>query len=231
MSSSIVDEKAFSEHRVQTSFLANPERKALVWIAQRIPRWISPDMLTFFGLFGMVWVGLSYYLAHMHWLFLVSASLGHIMNWAGDSLDGSLARARNQQRPRFGYYFDHLIDAFGIAFMLYGMAYSHLVKEYLVWPVLTMFFIAHINTYLVTNTRGLFKISYLRISTTEARVAMIILNTVLIFVNDIRIFGIHCTLVDIIAVFTSLFLLVAVIRSAYINLSALDKEERAKWKS
>jgi archaetidylinositol phosphate synthase len=218
-----------SEKRVQTSLLAEPERRALLWIAPRLPGWVSPDMMTYLGLLAMAIVGLCYYLTRYSNIFLILASLGYVGNWLGDSLDGTLARVRNQQRPRYGYYLDHLVDAFGVAFMIFGLAYSGLISQPFVWTVLALFFIASINTYLATNSVKVFKISYFRVSTTEARVLLIIMNTILIWVKKVKIFGFTAYLLDLVAGLISLFLLVAIIRSAVTNLRKLNKEERAKW--
>lgn len=218
-----------SEKRVQSSLLAEPERRALLWIAPRLPRWVSPDMMTYLGLLAMAFVGLCYYLTSRSNFFLILAGIGYVLNWLGDSLDGTLARVRNQQRPRYGYYLDHLVDAFGVAFMIFGLAYSGLISQPFVWLVLSLFFIASINTYLATNSVKIFKISYLRLSTTEARVLLIIMNIVLIWVKKIKIFGFTAYILDIVAALISLFLLFAILRSAFKNLRKLDKEERAKW--
>jgi len=222
------DEK-LSGRRVQTSLLADIEKKALLWFAPRLPIWVTPDHLTYLGLIAMALVGLSYYLAKFGSIFLVIASIGHVVNWFGDSMDGTLARYRNQQRPKYGYYLDHLVDAFGMAFMIFGLAYSGLISQPFVWLVLSLFFIASINTYLATNSVQVFKISYMRVSTTEARVLLIIMNTILIWVKKVRIFGFTGYLLDIVAGAIAAFLLAAIIRSAWKNLSKLDKQERAKW--
>jgi len=224
-------QNTFSDQRIQTSFLAGPEKKALLWLAPRMPQWVTPDVLTYIGLFGMGMCGLGYYLATKHWIFLVISSLGHVVNWFGDSLDGTLARYRKQQRPKYGYYLDHLVDAFGMAIMIFGLAYSGLAHQTYIWLVLCLFFIASINTYLVTSTTGVFKISYLRFSTTEARVALILMNTMLIFVQNVNIFGLSFRWMDVLAILVSLFLLVAIIRSACKTLTVLDKQERALWKN
>lgn len=220
---------SLSDQRVQTSLLAGPEKKALLWIAPRLPGWVSPDLLTYVGLGAMVFVGLCYYLTPYGNIFLALASLGYVINWLGDSLDGTLARVRNQQRPRYGYYLDHLVDAFGVAAMIFGLAYSKLISHPFVWMVLTLFFIASINTYLATNSVKIFKISYLRVSTTEARVLLIIMNTVLIWIKKVKILGFTFYLLDLIAALISIFLLFVILRSAYKNLRKLDREERAKW--
>jgi len=218
-----------SEERIQTSFLAKPEKKALLWMAPRIPSWISPDMLTYFGLLGLMISGISYYLAYQHWGFLILASIGMIINWLGDSLDGTLARVRNKQRPKYGYYLDHLIDAFGISFFMIGISYSNIITQPLAWIVLILFFITCINTYLATNTLKVFKISHLKISTTEARVLLIIMNIILIFCKKITLFGFTAFCLDYLAVLIILYMLIATIRSAYKNLTKLGQEERALW--
>jgi len=218
-----------SEERIQTSILAKPERKALVWMAPRLPEWVTPDMLTFFGLFGLVISGISYYFAQEHWGFLILASIGLVINWLGDSLDGTLARVRKKQRPKFGYYLDHLIDSFGISILIFGLSYSNIITRSLSWIILILFFIACINTYLATSTVKEFKISYLKVSTTEFRVLMIIVNTILIFFKKITLFGFTTFWIDYVAVLVCLFLFVAIIRSAYKNLTKLNRQERALW--
>jgi len=223
------EEKAKSEDRWQTSILAGVEKKALLWIAPLIPRWIGPDLLTFLGLLGLVITGLAYYFTpYRDWL-LGIASAGLVINWLGDSLDGTLARVRNQQRPKYGYYLDHLIDAFGVSCLIFGLAYSGVVSQPFVWLVMALFFIASINTYLATNTVNIFKISYQRISTTEARVLLIIVNTILIFVKRITFFGFRFFWLDVMLGLGALFLLIVTIRSAFLNLRKLDAEERAVW--
>ncbi|MFH1941181.1 MAG: CDP-alcohol phosphatidyltransferase family protein [bacterium] len=225
------DEKTTGEERWQTSLLANVEKKALLWIAPKLPEWITPDMLTFLGLIGIMGCGLSYYIMHQRWWFLILASIGLVINWLGDSLDGTLARVRNRQRPKYGYYLDHLVDAFGITCLIFGLAYSGIVSQPVIWLVMALFLIASINTYLATNSVNVFKISYQRISTTEARVLLIIMNTVLIFAKKIHIFGWTFFWLDFIAGLGALFLFIVTIRSAYLNLRKLDREERAAWKS
>ena len=198
-------------------------------MAPRIPRWIGPDLLTFLGLLGLMITGLAYYFTpYRGWLLLV-ASAGLVINWLGDSLDGTLVLVRNQQRPKYGYYLDHLIDAFGVTCMIFGLAYSGMVSQPFVWLVLALFFIASVNTYLATNTVNIFKISYQRISTTEARVLLIIVNTILIFVKRMTLFGFRFFWMDVILGLGALFLFVVTIRSAFLNLRKLDAEERAVW--
>jgi archaetidylinositol phosphate synthase len=225
------DEKTKGEERWQISLLANVEKKALLWIAPKLPQWVTSDILTFLGLAGLIGCGLSYYFTYQHWWFLILASVGLVINWLGDSLDGTLARVRNRQRPKYGYYLDHLVDAFGITCLIFGLAYSGLVSQPAVWLVMALFLIASINTYLATNSVNVFKISYQRISTTEARALLIIMNTVLIFAKKIHIFGWTFFWLDFIAGLSALFLFIVTIRSAFLNLRKLDRQERALWKN
>ncbi|NLI16299.1 MAG: CDP-alcohol phosphatidyltransferase family protein [candidate division Zixibacteria bacterium] len=223
------DSSQFSSDRVQTSILSRPEKIALQWLAPRLPRWVSPDLLTFIGLFAMGLTGLGYYLAKFNDGFLWLASFGLALNWFGDSLDGTLARVRNQQRPKYGYYLDHLVDAFGVSIMIYGLAYSELASPEILWAILTLFLIASINAYLAAGAVNVLKISYAKISTTEARVILIILNVVLLFAKKVTIFGHRLHLLDFLSLPIAIFLLYTIIRSASLCLRQLDKEERAKW--
>lgn len=222
------DSNSEADH-IQTSFLAKIEKKSLIWLANRMPGWVTPDMLTYLGLFAMAWIGLCYYLAKRHWIFLILASVGFAVNWFGDSLDGTLARVRKKERPFYGYYIDHLVDAFGITLVIIGISYSRLVHHPFPLIVLALFLIASINTYLAAHAMNIFKISYLRLSTTEARIVLSIFNIILIFCQEINLFGVRIFLFDIIAIIMSLFLFIAILRSAIKNLIMLDREERAKW--
>ena len=114
--------------RIQTSLLNGVEKKALVWMASRMPQWVTSDMLTWFGLFGSALCGLGFFLTNysIYWLWL--SCLGLVINWFGDSLDGSLARVHNTQRPLYGYYLDHNIDTVTEAFMFIGAGLSPLMN-------------------------------------------------------------------------------------------------------
>src|SRR5258706_15988372 len=110
--------------RIQQSLLAGPEKKTLIWLATRLPAWVNSDHLSLLGLFSMIGAGLCYWLsaAHISMLWIVNALI--FCNWFGDSLDGTLARVRNRQRPRYGFYVDHVIDAVSAVFLLGGLALS-----------------------------------------------------------------------------------------------------------
>src|ERR1700676_2216863 len=110
--------------RLQNSFTAAPERKALLWLAARMPPSINSDHLTLLGFVAMFLAGCSYLLARWTPWGLLLATLCLALNWFGDSLDGTLARVRHRQRPRYGFYVDHLLDATGTFFLMSGLAFS-----------------------------------------------------------------------------------------------------------
>ena len=110
--------------RLQESFTATAERKALLWLATRMPPWVNSDHLTMAGFAAMFLAGASYALARTNRAWLLLATVFLAVNWFGDSLDGTLARVRNRQRPRYGFYVDHMIDTFGGLFLMGGLAIS-----------------------------------------------------------------------------------------------------------
>ena len=138
--------------RRQESWLAPVEKRCLLWLAKHTPRRVSPDHLTLLGFGAMVLAGACYGFARW-WppaLFLANVCLA--VNWLGDSLDGTLARVRQCQRPRYGFYVDHIVDSFGALCLLAGLGWS----GYMNWPVaaalLLSFYLLSINTYLATYT-------------------------------------------------------------------------------
>ncbi|MGH9782908.1 MAG: CDP-alcohol phosphatidyltransferase family protein, partial [Terriglobia bacterium] len=106
--------------RCQESLLAGLEKKCLVWLARRMPAWVHPDHLTLLGFAAMFLGGASYALAAWWSPFLLLVNVWLAVNWFGDSLDGTLARVRNRQRPRYGFYVDHMVDSFGALFLIGG---------------------------------------------------------------------------------------------------------------
>lgn len=166
--------------RELTFFLAQPEKRLLRAVAARLPRWITSDHLTLLGVLGSVAVGAGYALSgyNIHWLWLACAAL--VVNWFGDSLDGTLARVRQQERPRYGYYLDHLVDAFSTAVIGVGIGLSPFVRIEVALLLVVAYLALSINVYLETAVFGVFKLSYGRIGPTEARLIIIALNLLLL---------------------------------------------------
>ena len=173
--------------REQNSISSGLERRLLVWLAERTPAGINSDHLTVLGLVSMFGVGLSYAWAHWNRWGLAAATIGLALNWLGDSLDGTLARVRNCQRPRYGFYVDHVLDTFGALFLTSGLAMS----GYLDWRVaagmLTAFLMLSIETYLATYTLGTFKLSFWRFGPTELRLLLGLGNIALLLKPSSRV--------------------------------------------
>ena len=193
-----MDGVSFREaQRVHRSWLAEPERKCLVWLAERTPRWVNPDHLTLLGLLAMLLAGLSYWLARWHsWaLLLVILWLG--VNWLGDSLDGTLARVRRQPRPRYGFYVDHVVDAFGTAFLVGGLALSGYMSLPVAAGLLIVYLLLCIEVYLATHTLGTFRLSLAGISPTELRLLICLGNLAVLARPTVRLLGESYRLYDV----------------------------------
>ena len=157
------------DHR---SVLAAAEKRALIWMAERLPRWVTSDQLSALGLVSMAAAGLSFAaLGSTPWAALaVIVSL--TANWFGDSLDGTLARVRDQQRPRFGFYVDHVIDVAGTAMLIAGLAWSGRMDTTLALVALCAYLMVSAESYLATHALGVFRMSFLGVGPTELRVLL-----------------------------------------------------------
>ncbi|OLD00407.1 MAG: hypothetical protein AUH86_00355 [Acidobacteria bacterium 13_1_40CM_4_58_4] len=167
--------------RVHRSFLAAAEQRALVWMAERTPGWINSDHLTLLGFGAQVMAGVSYGLArwNRYWLLAVIAFLA--LNWLGDSLDGTLARVRQRQRPRYGFYVDHMIDSFGALALMGGLALSGYMHPLLAIGLLIAFLLLSIQSYLATHTLGEFQLSFWSFGPTELRILLAVGNVALLY--------------------------------------------------
>ena len=153
-------DKSFQDaRREQTSILAPLERAALRAMARRMPRWVNSDHLSLLGLAAMFLAGVCYALSGQNPLMLHLVNLFIFLNWFGDSLDGTLARYRDRQRPRYGFYVDHIIDTFGALFFIFGLALSGFMSERVAAALLIVFLMLAINSYLAAYALGIFKIS------------------------------------------------------------------------
>jgi phosphatidylglycerophosphate synthase len=199
--------------RIQASFSSNIEKRVLVWIAARLPRRMTPDHLTAIGFAGAIIAGLGYILTNWHEAFLWLSTFGFIVNWYGDSLDGTLARVRKIQRPKYGFFIDHNVDALTALVITIGAGISPYFSFSAVLLVLIAYLIMCIFTYINTYLRGVLKISYSGLGPTELRLAIIILNTFFYFVhmeqNSImEVKGIKLRFFDLAAVGVALVLMI-----------------------
>jgi len=172
------------DHKRVNDILLGPlERPALQWLAAHMPAWATPDLMTVIGIVGALIICLSYGLSNFHPAFLWVASLGYIISWIGDSLDGTLARYRHIERPKYGFYIDHVTDVLTEIIIILGLGLSPYIK----FSVASMCCIAYIAlsvlVYVRMNVMGEFKISYGKLGPTEVRVLAIILNTAMYFVG------------------------------------------------
>jgi len=170
-----------NHQRVNDILLGPLERPALHWLARHMPAWMTPDLLTLIGVGGALLTLFSYILSRWSDGFLWLASLGFIINWFGDSLDGTLARLRRIERPIYGFFIDHTVDAFITILIFVGLGLTRHVSLYVAFLALTGYLLMSIIVYVRTSAIGEFKISYGKLGPTEVRVLAILLNTAMFF--------------------------------------------------
>ena len=180
--------------RIQTSFLNAVEKKVLVWIAERLPRWVSSDLLSAIGFVGAVIIAAGFMLSTRDINFLWLASFGLIVNWFGDSLDGTLARVRKHQRPVYGYYLDHMLDGINESLMFIGAGLSSLMHLSLALCVLVLYLLLTINVSINAHLKHEFKLTYARLGPTEFRIIMVIINTLLVLIKPLSEFSLETTI-------------------------------------
>ena len=176
--------KLKSHDRINDILLGPLERPALQWLAAHMPPWMTPDMLTVIGTFGAVVIFSGYVLTHSHNGFLWLASFGFLINWFGDSLDGTLARYRKIERPKYGYFVDHTVDSFNEMIILLGLGLSLYMRFEIAAMILIGYLLMSILVFIRTSVTGEFRISYGKLGPTEVRVIAVILNTLIFFFGN-----------------------------------------------
>ncbi|HYB93888.1 MAG TPA: CDP-alcohol phosphatidyltransferase family protein [Vicinamibacterales bacterium] len=213
--------------RHHNSVLAAAEKRALIWIASRLPRWINSDHLSMLGLSAMAGAGISFWIAGTDPVAgagLVVLCL--VLNWFGDSLDGTLARVRDQQRPRYGYYVDHVIDLAGTAMLFAGLAASGYMSVTIATLVVAAFFLVSAETYLATHARGVFKMAFGGVGPTELRLLLAAGALALITTPIVEPFGLGpFRLWDVGGIIGATGMLVTFVISSGLNTRALYLEE------
>ncbi len=212
--------------RMQQSLLAPLERRCLNWLAGRIPQSVTPDHLTLLGLIAMLLAGVFYATARFWPLSLMLVNLCLAINWFGDSLDGTLARVRNKQRPRYGFYVDHIVDAFSSLFVIGGLALSGYITPMIGFGALIAFSLLSINAYLATYTLGTFKLSFWKFSPTELRLLLVIGNTFIWFRPQVGLFGHTFLLFDVGATIAIIGMAMMLVVSVLQNTITLYRAER-----
>lgn len=218
---------ASEAERTTKSFLADPEKRVLNWICARTPSWVLPDHLTLLAVFAAVGLGVAYGLSNRGtgWLWVASALL--VVHWYGDSMDGTLARFRRIQRPRYGFYVDHLADAFATACVGMGLGLSPFMLFSVGLAIVMAYLILSINVYLETITRQQFRFGYGFLGPTEARIILIILNTAVVFVGPIplHLLGLGETIFDLAGTIAALMMAGMLLRRLRRNLRILGRLE------
>jgi phosphatidylglycerophosphate synthase len=183
--------------RVNGALTSGMEKRALQWMASRVPRWVSSDQLTVLGLCAQIAAGLCYALARYERRALLLCVLCLALNWLGDSMDGTLARVRGQQRPRYGFYVDHMVDLFGALALMGGLGCSGFVH----WPtaiaMLIAFLVLSSESYLATYTLGRFEMSQGLFGPTEIRILLVVGNLALLRNPYATLFGYRMLLFDL----------------------------------
>ena len=169
--------------RVQASFLSSNERDFLDFLCSRMPSWVTPDALTALGVFGAILTAAGYIGTNISPRFLALASFGLVVNWLGDSLDGSLARHRGIERPQLGFFLDHSMDAVSNLIIAVGLGLSAYVSMGAALFTLVGYLLLGLSVFLSTHVSGKFRLSFLGFGPTELRLAMIAFNLALFLVG------------------------------------------------
>lgn len=195
-----MSQKTKQSRRIQTSILNGPEKKVLVWMAGKMPSWVNSDMLTFTGSAGALMFGLGYALTPVSIQFLWLSCLGLFINWFGDSLDGTLARVRNCQRPRYGFFLDHMMDCINEVIMFVGCGLSVLMRFDIALMVLISYLLLTVYVFTSAHLKGEFKLTYAKVGPTEFRIVILIATLMFLYIKPLReythIFNIFGTEVD-----------------------------------
>jgi phosphatidylglycerophosphate synthase len=216
------------EARREAKFLvARFEQWALPRIAAALPRWVMPDHLTALGVVAATWIAFCYMKSNSDRAWLYGASVGIVLHWFGDSLDGTLARVRKIQRPRYGFYLDHLTDAYSTTAIGLGLGLSPFMLLSVAFAGVIAYLTLSINVYLETYIFGRFRYGYGVLGPTEARLALLFLNLLAGGLSPLpfRLGGVEMTLFDVGGVVVTGIMVVLLLGRAKTNLDALAQEE------
>ena len=183
--------------RVNQALTASLEKRALLWMAERAPRWLSSDQLTLLGLSAQVGAGIFYALSRYNRYALLLVILCLVLNWLGDSLDGTLARVRRHERPRYGFYVDHMADIFGSVALMCGLGYSGFLHWQTAMAMLVAFLMLSSESFLATYSLSRFQLSQGIFGPTEIRILLIIGNLALLRNPYANLFGYKILLFDL----------------------------------
>ncbi|PKN83513.1 MAG: CDP-alcohol phosphatidyltransferase [Chloroflexi bacterium HGW-Chloroflexi-8] len=223
----MTDSKTTEHTRVNKILLGPIERPILNWLASHMPSWVTPDLLTATGFIATIITAASYILCHRSSAFLWLASFGIFLNWFGDSLDGTLARYRKIERPKYGFFIDHTMDGLGEVIFALGLGLSPFIDFRVALITLVGYMLMANLVYILTYVKGEFRISYLGLGPTEVRLILIITNILVFFLGNPKIdtkFGIF-SIYNVVLVIISVLLYVIYMVVTFTNANALAKLE------
>lgn len=214
-----------SAHRVNRALTASLEKRALEWMAARAPRWVTSDRLTALGFGAQIAAGIGYALSRYDRRILLLAIVCIALNWLGDSMDGTLARVRRQQRPRYGFYVDHIVDILGATALMCGLGLSGFVHWQIAIAMLVGFLLLAGESYLATYTLSRFELSQGFLGPTEIRILLIVGTLALLRSPYARIFGYRMMLFDVGGVIAASCMLLTTVALAVKHTAQLYREE------
>ena len=226
-----IEYKRDDQNAINTGITAKAEEKAKGWICPRIPQWVNSDMLTLLGFLSSFIIAAGYILGFNNRWYLVLIIIGLVLNWFGDSFDGSLARYRKKTRPNYGYYIDHVIDSIVIMIFGLGIGLSGFVRIEIALAFVIMYLILIIHVELVTYVQNEFRYSFGLIGPTEIRIVGIILTIVMFFlpVKYFDIFGYNLTQYDLFASLAVIIMFLVIVYSIVSKGMELNKIDKKKW--
>jgi phosphatidylglycerophosphate synthase len=213
------------ETRVHGSLLAAVEKRLLVWLAERLPRWVNSDHLTALGAVALLLAGTCYAAGRAFPAALVGVVVLLAVNWFGDSLDGTLARVRRQERPRYGFYVDHVLDAIGILFLMAGLMVGGYMSPIVGTSFLIAYYLLAIEIALATHALGTFRLAYWKIGPTELRILIALGTLQLLRSDSVVILGEKLLLFDVGGAVAVAGLLVTFLCAAVSNTRELYRRE------
>ena len=211
--------------RVNQALTASLEKRALQWMARHAPSWLTSDQLTLLGFVAQIAAGAAYVLSHYNPYALLLVNLCLVLNWFGDSMDGTLARVRCQQRPRFGFYVDHMVDILGATALMCGLGLSGFAHWQVAVAMLVGFLLLSSESYLATYTLSCFQLSQGIFGPTEIRILLIVGNLALLHSPYATVFGHRMLLFDLGGIIAAICMFAMVIILTARHTSQLYREE------
>jgi phosphatidylglycerophosphate synthase len=214
-----------SARRINRSVTAGMEKHALTWMAERAPRWVTSDGLTLLGLLAQIGAGVFYALSRNNTGWLAGVIVCIVLNWFGDSMDGTLARVRNQQRPRYGFYVDHMVDILGATALMCGLGFSGFLHWQAAMAMLIAFLLLSAESYLATYTLSCFEMSQGMFGPTEIRILLIVGNLALLRSPYATVLGHRMLLFDVGGTIAAVAMVAMVIAIAARHTAELHQQE------